>query len=127
MNSPGQCELGRDGKKVEGPGSHLGDLAEARALCVPFLSVLGPLLCGPSPRACSSQPWLEEGGTLIITAACLEKQRSPSDLPSWLRADFLVDLSSHPGEPGCLEFPISPTLESTLLTSLLPSSTQRQL
>lgn len=67
------------------------------------------------------------GGTLTIAAACLEKQRSPSDLPSWLQADFFVDLSSHTGEPGCLEFPISPTLESTLLTSLLPSSTQSQL
>lgn len=97
MNSPGQCELGRDGKKVEEPGSHLGDLAGPGPSVFPFLRVLGPLLCWTLPEeACSSQPQQLGGGTLIITAACLEKQRSPSDLPSWLRADFLVDLSSHP-------------------------------
>lgn len=96
MNSPGQCELGRDGKKVEGPGLHLGTWPRPEPSV--FLSSVSLVPCFVDPpEGMLFSALVGGGGTSIITAAWLEKQRSPSDLPSWLRADFLVDLSQHSG------------------------------
>lgn len=78
----------------------------------------------PLPQACPSQPWWgwgRVGGFLTITPTCLEKHRSPRTClsGSGLTSSWTAGLGPKP-VPG--EFPISLTLESTLLTSLLPPS-----